>query len=143
MNSHTLKNLNLLKKISLQKSDLLRLKMRDHLNEIDELKMHSKKIIEQRVQEEEFAAQGEHMGCNLALDAYRAKQQNQIKTNERLGDDIEKSYSVLREQLSDLFSEQKSYEITIDDLQKKETAREKQEELHHFDEVSIQRWKKK
>lgn len=143
MNSHTRKNLNLLKKLSLQKSDLLRLKMHDHLNEIDDLKTYSNRLIEQHAQEEEFAAQGEHLGCNLALDAYRAKQQNQLRKNEQLANDIEKSYSALRDQLSDLFSEQKSYEITIEDLKKKDIERMKHEELHHFDEVSMQRWKRK
>ncbi len=143
MDLHTVKNLGLLKRLSLQRSDLLRLEMHDYLTEIDQLNIHSEKIIEQHLHEEEFAAQGEHVGCNLALEAYRSKQKNQLKENKRLAEEIEKSYTTLHNQLVELFSEQKSYEISIDDFKEKESAREKQEELHYFDEVSMQRWRRK
>lgn len=143
MDLHTVKNLGLLKRLSLQKSDLLRLEMHDYLTEIDQLNIHSEKIIEQHLQEEEFAAQAEHVGCNLALDAYRSKQKNQLKENKRLAEEMEKSYTTLHSQLVELFSEQKSYEISIDDFKEKESVREKQEELHYFDEVSMQRWRRK
>lgn len=141
MDSHTVKNLNLLKKLSLQKSDLLRLEMYDYLSEIDQLKINSEKLIEQRLQEEGFAAKAENVEFNLALDAYREKQKTKLVKNKQLSEEIEKSYGALRDQLSELFSEQKSYEITIDDFTKKVTVREKQEELHFFDEVSMQRWR--
>ena len=117
--------------------------MYNYLSEINQLKINSQKLIEQHLQEEEFAAKAEHVEFNLALDAYREKQKIKLVENDQLSQEIEKSYGVLRDQLSELFSEQKSYEITIDDFKKKETAREKQEELHFFDEVSMQRWRVK
>ena len=143
MDLHTVKNLNLLKKLSLQKSDLLRLEMSDYLSEIDQLNVYSKELLEKRLHEEEFAAEAVHMECALVLDAYRIKQKSKLIENAKLSEDIEKSYSALHDQLVALFSEQKSYEITIDDFKKKEVMREKQEELQFFDEVSMQRWPSK
>lgn len=143
MDLHTVKNLNLLKKLSLQKSDLLRLEMSDYLSEIDQLNVHSKELLEKRLYEEEFAAGAGHMECALVLDAYRTNQKSKLIENAKLSEAIEKSYSALHDQLVALFSEQKSYEITIDDFKKKEMMREKQEELQFFDEVSMQRWRSK
>lgn len=143
MDLNVAKNLGLLKKISLQKSDLLRLEMFDCLRKIDQMRVHSEEIVKQHLQEEEFAAQVEHAECSLALEAYRTKQKKKLIENAQLIEEMKKSYDDLREQLVELFSEQKSYEITIDDFKKKRLAKEKQNELLYFDELSMQRWANK
>ena len=140
MDLNVLKNLGLLKKISLQRSDIIRLEMSECLRKIDQLSVHSEKLIKQHMQEEEFAAQVEHADSNLALDAYRTKQKSTLIENTQLIEEMRKSYDALNGQLIELFSEQKSYEITIDDYKKKKLIREKQEELSYFDELSMQRW---
>ena len=143
MASNIVKNLKLLKKLSQQQSDMLRVEMQSCLGQIDQLNACVQTLIEECHREEEFSAQPEHVETTVSLDAYRERQkQEQVKIS-NLIEDAEKSYDGLHEQLAELYSEQKSYEITLDDLNKKELEREKQIELQFFDEVSVQRWRNK
>ncbi|MES2607450.1 MAG: hypothetical protein V4544_01765 [Pseudomonadota bacterium] len=143
MDLHTVKNLKLLKKLSLQKSDLLRLEMHECLSQIAQLNTYSKELIASHLREEEIAARAEHVEIAIAFAAYRAKNKSELFKTAKAASEIEKSYEILRDQLGDLFSEQKSYEITIDDLKKKQMMSDKQKEAQYFDEVSMQRWRSK
>ncbi|MES2252619.1 MAG: hypothetical protein V4482_02930 [Pseudomonadota bacterium] len=143
INLHTVKNLKLLKQISLQKSDVLRIEMRDCLSQIDHFNKQAQALLNERFHEENFSAQAEHMGTTHSLDAYRDKQKRARADIIKSKSEAENAYDVLSEQLGILFSEQKSYEITIEDWKKKELAREKREEMLFFDEVAMQKWRSK
>lgn len=55
---------------------------------------------------------------------------------------MESAYEILRDQLNELFSEQKSHEIMIDSLNKQDSARREKEEKDMFNELSVQQWQK-
>jgi len=140
VNSHTIKSLILLKQISLQKSDLLRIEMRNYLSQIDRLNKQEQALFDESCREEKFSAQAEHTGMILALDAYRNKQKHMHADIIKSRMEAQNAYDLLSEQLGILFSEQKSYEITIEDRMQKERACEKRKEMLFFDEVAMQKW---
>ena len=114
--------------------------MSDCLTRISEFNEKSHLIAEAQLREEEFSAHAEHLDSTLCLGAYRIKQISELHKITQSITEEEKTYDYLSAQLGDLFSEQKAYEITIDDLKKKQLAHERQEESQFFDEVAMQKW---
>lgn len=141
--SRSVKNLKLLHKLSTQKSDEIRIQIQDCLSKIDQFKKLTDKITEEQIFEEKFSAQAEDISITGFFDTYRARQKQKLLEISKSIEEMEKIYESLSDQLREIFSEQKTYELTIEKLKKEKEEEIKIKEMLFFDEVATNLWQRK
>ncbi len=137
------RKLELLQKISRNKSDSLRLEISHCLEKIETLNREKKTLITTHTLEETFAASGNTPHHGLALTAYRAHQLDKRTLNSNRIKEYEKRYTELQDTLREFFAEQKAYEIAIEHLKNQQLEDEKQAERVFMDEISTQEYYRK